>query len=234
MPSYPTYLAAQQPRRSRCRLSKFSKEALEIVPADRAAGRARRAARGRQLRDDRPVLRGDRGGAQAPGRGARRGRALLRRPGAAGHRRPLLRRQRPHRHRRPTSPRRWRRSRRSSSRARACSTRRSGTATATCSIPEREEVAHYFRFQELYRRPPPRARRHAAVRADGRAVRRRLGRRLHMRPNPRSDRLPGGQRDPRADGRVQPRLLGACSTCCTRRSTAARACSRSRPARCTG
>ena len=35
------------------------------VPADRAAGRARRAARGRQLRDDRPVLRGDRGGAEA-------------------------------------------------------------------------------------------------------------------------------------------------------------------------
>ena len=81
---------------------------------------------------------------------ARRGRALLRRPGAAGHRRALLRRQRPDRHRHRPRVGAGARSRRSSSRARACSTRRSGTATATCSIPEREEVAHYFRFNELY------------------------------------------------------------------------------------
>ncbi len=45
--------------------------------------------------------------------------------------------------------------------------------------PEREEVAHYFRFNELYVGPPLRARRHAAVGPDRRAGRGRLGRRLH-------------------------------------------------------
>ena len=73
MPSYPTFLA-----HSNEAFQVGAREVLEggarDVPADRAAGRARRAARGRQLRDDRPVLRGDRGGAHSgsPASSARR------------------------------------------------------------------------------------------------------------------------------------------------------------------
>ena len=74
--------------------------------------------------------------------------------------------------------------------------------------PEREEVAHYFRFNELVRRPPLPARRHAAVGPDRRAGRRSTGTpSAQDAPEPAHDRLSRGQRDPRAPGGVQPRLL---------------------------
>ena len=57
--------------------------------------------------------------------------------------------------------------------------------------PEREEVAHYFRFNELVARAPLPAGRHAAIRPDRRGLRRRLGRRPRHAPKPSHERLPG-------------------------------------------
>ena len=59
--------------------------------------------------------------------------------------------------------------------------------------PEREEVAHYFRFHEIHVGPALRARRHAAVGPDRRAVRGRLGRACTTcGPNPRTADYPEG------------------------------------------
>ena len=94
--------------------------------------------------------------------------------------------------------------------------------------PEREEVAHYFRFNEL-RRPPLPARRHAAVGPDRRGVRGRLGRRLPDAPEPAHGGLPRRQPDPRALEEFN-HAYSAVLHLLHEPSTAARACWRSPPA----
>ncbi len=199
-----------------------------VVPADRAAGRARRPSGGRGVRDHRPVLRGDRGGAPAPEPRARRGRPLHRRPGTAGHRRALLRRRRPD-HRRP---------RPGLGAGRPRGDRRAGRGPAAPG--------------DLGRRPrhvPPRARRGGALLplqrarrrrgATSRATRRSRGRpasssRSTGTPSTTCGRTRAPVTTPRAarfgrGWRSSTTRTRASSTCCTSRSTAARDSSPSRP-----
>ena len=100
--------------------------------------------------------------------------------------------------------------------------------------PEREEVAHYFRFNELLRRPPlparatrrSRGRRASRSRSTGTAS----GRCARTRAPPTIPTAARSARRWRSSSTPTPQ----CSTCCTSASTGARACSRSRPASCTG
>ena len=147
------------------------------VRADRAAGGGGRAGRGRSLRDDRPVLRRHPPRPRRPLRRARRGGAVLRRPGAAGRRARSRTAAAAGSSRWTASPARSPRSTRSSSRARARPTSRCGTATATCSTPSATRSPTTTASRSSLRRAALPARRHAGVGSDGRAGRRRLGRR---------------------------------------------------------
>lgn len=72
--------------------------------------------------------------------------------------------------------------------------------------PDRDAVAHYYRFVELkLGRLPPRG--HAAVRTHRRGSLRRLRRRSPDAPQPAPGRSPRGKPDPNRPARVQPHLL---------------------------
>ena len=165
---------------------------------------------------------------------ARRGRALQRRPRAAGHRRPLLRRQRPdHRRHRPRLGARGARGDRRAGRGPAAP---GDLGRRPRHVPPRAGGGRpLLPLQRARRRPPLPARRHAAVGPDRRAVRGRLGRASGtMRPNPRTADYPDGSPIRAQMERVQPRVHGVPPPAARVASTAARACSRSRPASCTG
>ena len=100
--------------------------------------------------------------------------------------------------------------------------------------PEREEVAHYFRFQEIKsgRRFAPGDTPQSGPTGD--PLDGRLGRGAQHATEPTQRRLPRGERDPGAARRLQPLLLRRASSSSTKPSTAARTDSTTRLARCTG
>ena len=149
LPSFPTYLPHSDDA-----FQVGAHEVLEggarALPPDRAPGRARRAARGRQLRDDRPVLRGDRGGAEAarrPSSARTRSSAATRRgrsptpstTAAAGGSSPS-----------PTSPSALAALEEIVEQGEGLQHQEIWDGDRDMFHPERDEVAHYFRFNELY------------------------------------------------------------------------------------
>ena len=217
-------------RRSRSPLAKFSKEALETFLQIERPGEHDGLPEDDNFETIGQFYEAIEEALQRLSARARRGRALLRRPRAAGDRRPLLRRQRPdHRRHRPRVGARAR-SRRSSSRARACSTRRSGTATATCSIPSARRSRTTSASTSSTSAAATQLGDTPQSGPTGEPFDGRLGRRPQHAPEPaHAPTTPTAARSARR-WRSSTTPTRASSTCCTRRSTAARGCSRSRRA----